>query len=113
MKAELLLNCRSYGGHSFWDTSRGIAVADDSIRKWGSPGSTDDGWLFVDEEKLHGSEEYFQVVGAAVDILCGRCNQLIPVRDINGKSSVVLANSTEFKALCRLIHERRKLVGAA
>lgn len=64
MNASLFLDARQHGGHTYWTTDKGIAVADRSMRKWGHPESTDEGLLIVDEEKLRDSEEYFQVIGS-------------------------------------------------
>ena len=93
-------------GHSYWVTDKGIAVADQSIRVWGAPGSTDDGWLFLDEQRLCDSEEYYQVVGAVRPVICFRscCSQGVPLE--GGFSAP--ASADEFVALCQAIHQKRK-----
>lgn len=108
MTATLFLDARRHGGHTYWTTTKGLAVADRSMRRWGNPASTDDGLLIVDEEKLTRSEDYYQAVKEEWAGLCRHCSHSVPLK---GGSSTP-ASYHEFVALCHAVRDRRR-AGAA
>ena len=105
MNAKLLFQ----HGHSYWVTDHGIAVADRSMRHKGHPESTDDGLLLLDEERLCGSEAYYQVVGSYSPVICFNscCRQSVPLRTLGGQKYTTPASADEFVKLCWTIHKRR------
>ena len=108
MNASLFLDARQHGGHTYWTTDKGIAVADRSMRRWGNPASTDDGLLILDEEKLRYSEAFYQVIAASRCGLCQHCSSSVPLK--GGYSTP--ASYEEFVALCHAVRDKRREAAA-